>query len=123
MCRRTFTGWTSMADGSGMGADGRIRRENADAVLIASLVCVATSRLDTPDQELAVYLIGRTLPLCSRSNRIEALRDAAEGILAAWPYRRKRGDGAVMWVQAHLDLSQAVARDAIRAAKLKVEAA
>jgi hypothetical protein len=111
-----------MADGAGMAADGYIRREDADQVLIASLVCVATSRIDTPDQELAVHLIGRALPLASRSSRIEALRGAAEGILSAWPYRRKRGDGAVHWVHAHLDLCAAIARDAIRAAKAKVGA-
>lgn len=107
-----------MADGSG---SGRIRRDNADQVLIASMICVATSRIDTPDQELAIHLIGRALPLASQSSRIAALRDAATGILAAWPHRLKRGDGAVTWVRAHLDLSSAVARDAIRSALAKVE--
>lgn len=112
-----------MADGAAYLPSGRIRRENADQVLIASLICVATSRIDTPDQELAIHLIGRCLPLASRSSRIEALRDAAEGIISAWPHRRKRGEGAVHWVRAHLDLSSALARDAIRVAMAKVEAA
>lgn len=100
---------------------GRIRRENADQVLIASMICVAASRIDTPDQELAIHLIARALPLASQSSRITALRDAATGILAAWPHRRKRGEGAVTWVRAHLDLSAAVARDAIQGARAKVE--
>lgn len=108
-----------MADGAT--PSGRIRRENADQVLIASLICVAAGRIDTPDQDLAIHLVARALPLASRSSRIEALRDAAEGILAAWPYRRKRGEGAVTWVHAHLDLSRAVERDALRAALAKLE--
>lgn len=111
-----------MADGSGIAAEGRIRREDADQVLIASLICVASSRIDTPDQELAMHLIARALPLASRSARVDALRDAADGILAAWPYRRKRGEGALTWCHAHLDLSKAVARDAIRVARAKMEA-
>lgn len=111
-----------MADGSGNAGDGRIRREDADQVLIASLICVATSRIDTPDQDLALHLIARALPLASKSSRIEALRDAALGIVAAAPHRRKRGEGAVAWVRAHLDLSSAVARDAIRSARAKMEA-
>jgi hypothetical protein len=109
-----------MADGGAMAWDVRIRREDADQVLIASMICVATSRIDTPDQELAIYLIEHALPLASRSSRIEALRGAAEDILAAWPYRRKRGEGAVHWVHAHMHLSAAIARDAIRTAKTKV---
>jgi hypothetical protein len=109
-----------MADGSA--SSGRIRREDADQVLIASLICVATGRIDTPDQDIALHLIARALPLVSRSSRIEALRDAAVGILAAAPHRRKRGEGAVAWVRAHLDLSTAVARDAIRTARAKIEA-
>ncbi len=109
-----------MADGAGLSMDGRIRREDADQVLIASMICVATSRIDTPDQELAIGLIERALPMVSRSSRIEALRGPAEDILSAWPYRRKRGDGAVQWVHAHMHLSAAIARDAIRTAKAKV---
>lgn len=107
-----------MADGSGSG--GRIRREDADQVLIASLICVATSRIDTPDQELALWLIERALPMASASTRVAELRDAAQGILDAAPHRRKRGEGAVAWVRAHLDLSAAVARDAIRSARARV---
>lgn len=111
-----------MADGAGILPSGRIRQQDADQVLIASMVCVATSRIDTPDMELALYLIERSLPLVSASARIEALRDAAEGIVHAAPFRRKRGEGALVWLRAHLDLSAAVARDAIRSAKAKVEA-
>lgn len=111
-----------MADGSGGISDGRIRQADADQVLIASMICVAASRNDTPDQELAIHLIARALPLASRSPRIDALRDAADSILVAWPHRRKRGEGALIWLRAHLDLSSAVARDAIRSARAKMEA-
>lgn len=103
-----------------MSASMRIAADNADQVLIASLICVATSRIDTPDQELAIHLIECALPMASRSARIAPLRDAAIGILAAWPHRRKRGEGALHWLEANMDLSSAVARDAIRSARAKV---
>lgn len=109
-----------MADGAGH--YDRLRREDADQVLIASLICVAVSRIDDPDRELALYLVGRALPLASASKRIEALRDAAMGILAAAPHRRKRGEGALAWVHARLDLDRALARDAIRMARSRMEA-
>lgn len=107
-----------MADG-GSSHTGRIRREDADQVLIASLICVAASRIDTPDMDLALYLIKRSLPLASASSRVAAMRDAAEGILAAAP-RRRTPAGARDCCLAHLDLSRAVAVDAIRVAKTKV---
>lgn len=107
-----------MADGASF-SSGRIRREDADQVLIGAMICVATSRIDTPDMELGLYLIERALPLTSASSRIEALRDAASGILAAAPRRRKPG-GANAWCLAHWDLSRAIAADAIRVAKAKV---
>ena len=110
-----------MADGSGDIGRARLRRDAAEQVLIACMICVAASRIDSPDQELAIHLIAEALPLVGTSARIEALRDAAEGILAAWPHRRKRGEGALIWLRAHLDLSAAVARDAIRAARSKME--
>lgn len=109
-----------MADGSG---SGRMRGGKADQVLIASLICVATSRIESREQERAIDMIALYLPLASDAPRIEALRDAAEGILAAWPYRRKRGEGALTWAHAHMDLSAAVSRDAFRAALARMEAA
>lgn len=108
-----------MADGASP-ASGRIRPVDGDQVLIASLICVATSRIDTPDMDLALHLIEQSLPLASASSRIEALRDAATGILAAAP-RRRTAAGARDWCLAHLDLSRAIAADAIRVAKGKVE--
>lgn len=108
-----------MADGGRSYDSCHIRREDADQVLIASLICVATSRIDTPDQELALYLIERALPLASASTRIAALRDAAGGILAAAP-RRRTPAGARDWTIANLDLSRAIATDAIRIAKGKL---
>lgn len=109
-----------MADGSA--PSGRIRPGNADQVLIASLICVAVSRIDHPDRDYALYLIGQVLPVASKTPRIDALRDAAEGIVAAAPHRRKRGEGALEWVRACLDLDRALFRDAIRAARDRMEA-
>lgn len=107
-----------MADGASF-PSGRIRREDADQVLIGAMICVATSRIDTPDMELALHLVERTLPIASASSRVASLREAAEGILAAAP-RRRTAAGARDWCLAHLDLSRAVAVDAIRVAKGKV---
>jgi len=104
-----------MADGGSPA--GRIRTADADQVLIAALICVAVSRIDDPDRELALYLIEQALPLASKTPRINALREAAEGIIAAAPHRRKVGEGALVWVSACLDLDRAVGRDAIRAAR------
>lgn len=108
-----------MADGARSYDSCHIRREDADQVLIASMICVATSRIDTPDMDLALHLIERSLALAIRSSRVEALRDAALGILAAAP-RRRTAAGARDWCLAHLDLSRAVAADAIRVAKNKL---
>lgn len=110
-----------MADGGRSGAAAGIRRENADQVLIAAMICVSASRVDHPDREFALWLIETALPLASHSPRIETLRAAAEGIVAAAPHRRKVGEGALEWVRAHLDLDRAVARDAIRAARDRLE--
>lgn len=107
-----------MADGAAH-PSGRIKPQDSDQVLIASLICVATSRIDTPDMELALHLVERTLPIASASSRVASLREAAEGILAAAP-RRRTAAGARDWCLAHLDLSRAVAVDAIRVAKGKV---
>lgn len=111
-----------MADGSGMASQRRMRCEDADRALIASLICVATSRIDDPDRELALHVVGQVLPMTSASARIEGLRDAALGIVAAAPHRRKRGEGALAWVHACLDLDRALARDAIRIVRNTMEA-
>lgn len=110
-----------MADGAQAYPTGRIKPQDADRCLIAALICVATSRIDTPDQDLALHLIERTLPLASRSSRIEGLRDAALGIVATAPHRRKPGKGATDWCVANIDLSRALSRDAIRIARSVVE--
>lgn len=109
-----------MADGSS--THDRLRREDTDRVLISSLICIAVSRIDDPDRELALYLVERALPLASRSPRIESLRDAALGIVAAAPHRRKRGEAALIWTRACLDLDRAIGRDAIRVARSLMEA-
>lgn len=110
-----------MADGSGMASGRRMRCEDADRALIASLICIAVSRIDDPDRELALHVVSQVLPSTSKSSRIEALRDAAVGIVAAAPHRRKRGEGALTWVHACLDLDRALARDAIRIVRCTME--
>jgi len=109
-----------MADG-GSHPSGRIRPVDADQVLIAACIAVASSRFDEARVDLAMELIRRTLRMVSASTRIQALLPAAQEIVAAWPHRRKRGEGALAWCTAHLDLSEAVARDAMRQALAKVE--
>jgi hypothetical protein len=110
-----------MADGSAS-TPGAVRRSDADRVLIAAMICISACRIDCPDRELALWLVEEALPLASTSPRIEALRDAAEGIVAAAPHRRKRGEGALIWARACLDLDRAMARDAIRVARAMVAA-
>jgi hypothetical protein len=100
---------------------GRIRREDADQIVVACLIHVAARVFDDSDRDLALELLGRALPLASRSSRMEALRPAAKAVLAAAPHRRKRGDGASDWMRAALLVNQAVARDALSRAVALVE--
>lgn len=110
-----------MPDGSRSLPSGRIRPGDADQVLIAGMICVATTLLDDHDMDMGLYLIERALPLVSASSRMADLTPAASEILAAAPHRRKRGEAALRWVHANIDLRRALARDAIRIARSKVE--
>jgi hypothetical protein len=109
-----------MADG-GAHPTGRIRPADADQVLIAACITVASSRFDEARVDKAMELIRRCLRMVSASTRVQSFLPAAEEIVAAWPHRRKRGAGAVQWCTAHLDLSEAVARDAMRQALARLE--
>lgn len=100
-----------MADGAEI--SGRIRREDADQVVVACLIQIAASVFDDTPRALALQLLERALPLASRSTRMEGLRPAAEGILLAAPDRRKAGDGATDWMRAVFVVNQAVAKDAL----------
>lgn len=109
-----------MADGASL-PTGQIRRENADEVLIRAMTCVACSLYDDANQDTALFLIERALPLASASTRIAALSPVAERILRAAPVRRKRGEAAHDWLRALMDLRVALSRDALRGALAKVE--
>ncbi len=103
-----------MADGSSPRdvPTGFIRREDADPLVMACLVCLCASRHDDTDRETALHLLERALPLASRSVRIEALRPLALSVLAAAASRRS-ANGAVAWARAMLDLDVAMSRDAL----------
>ena len=97
----------------GVDVSGRIRREDADQIVVACLLEIAASVFDDTPRALALQLLERALPLASASSRIEALRPAAIAILAAAPDRRKAGDGATDWMRASFIVNQAVAKDAL----------
>jgi hypothetical protein len=108
-----------MADGGA--ASGRIRREDADQVLIGAMLCVACSLYDDANQQTALHLMERALPLASASTRITALTPVADRVLRAAPFRRKRGEAAHDWLRAMMDLRVALSRDALRVALARVE--
>jgi hypothetical protein len=99
---------------------GFIKRENADALVMACLVCLAASRHDDTERETALHLLERGLPLASRAPRIETLRPLALAVLAAAPGRKTR-EGATAWLRAMLDLDLAMSRDALTRALALVE--
>lgn len=113
-----------MADGAATpGRDvpqGRIRREDADAMVMACLVAIGAGIFDDTDRDLALYLLGRALPMASRSSRMEVFRPIADGILIAAPARRTRA-GAHDWFQASGVLRRALAHDAAQRAFAMVE--
>jgi hypothetical protein len=96
----------------------------AELALLSQAHAVAMTAMVAPETREVPLTAARVLHRELRDHHLaEALRDAAHGILAAWPYRRKRGEGALTWARAHMDLSAAVARDAFRAALARMEAA
>lgn len=112
-----------MADGATVGRDvpqGRIKREDADAMVMACLVTIATGMFDDTDRDLALHLLARALPMASRSSRMELFRPIAESILRAAPPRRTR-PGAHDWFQVNGDLRRALSRDAAQRAAALVE--
>jgi hypothetical protein len=123
-----------MADGSGTRPEstrpdpsrldapsGRIKPQDADQVLVACMIVVASARFHEAERELALHLMARALRMVSAATRMQALIPAAQEILAAAPHRRKRGDAALIWASAHLDLCAAVTRDALAQALARVE--
>lgn len=99
---------------------GRIRREDADALAIACMVCICASRFDDTERETALHLLRRALPMTSGSSRMAALQPHAQQVLDAAPMRRTR-DGAVLWARAVLGLDMAMSRDALTRALALVE--
>lgn len=116
-----------MADGSpqkrspdGDVPQGRIRREDADQLVMACLVCLVASRFDDTERETAIWLLDRALPLASQSSRMAVFRPLALSLLSAAPVRRTK-DGAATWCRANLELDIAMSRDALTRALALVE--
>lgn len=111
-----------MADGSATSdvPQGRIKRESADALVMACLVCLCASRFEDTERETALHLLHRALPMASRSSRMEALLPHAKAVLNAAPNRRSK-DGTAEWCRAMLDLDLAMSRDALTRALALVE--
>lgn len=101
-------------------SQGRIRREDADQVVMACLVGIVTSIFEGSDRDQALYLLERAVPLASRSSRMEVFRPLALDLLAAAPARRKR-DGAAAWMRVFAAVQMALSRDAIQRAFAMVE--
>jgi hypothetical protein len=111
-----------MADGSPLPADapsGRIRREDADQILMWSLVAVCTRLFDDSDMEVALHLVERALPLVSASTH-GGFKPIAEALVRNAPLRR-RPEGAARWAEVNMDLRQALSRDALAQAIRRVE--
>lgn len=113
-----------MADGAGTSArpSGRIKPSDADQVVIAAMIHIASSVFDDSEREVALILIGRALPMVTSSSRMQVLAPVARQLIEAAPQRNKRGDGSVAWCRATIDLRRVVARDALNQAMARVEA-
>lgn len=99
---------------------GRIRPSDADQVLIAAAIQIASSVLDDADRETALWLLARALPMAGTSARVQALVPVAERVLAA-AAGRKSAAGAAAWCRVCLELGRVVARDALSRAMARVE--
>lgn len=108
-----------MADG-GMAPSGRIKREDADQIVMAALVAVCCRLFDDSDMEVALHLVERALPLASASTRMAIFKPVAERLLRAAPLRR-RPEGSSRWAEVNMDLRQALSRDALQQAVRRVE--
>ncbi len=108
-----------MADGSGA-PSGRIKREDADQILMGSLVALCCRITDDGDTETALHLIERALPLASASTRMAVFKPIAESLVRAAPLRR-RPEGAVRWATVNMDLRHALSSDALSQAIRRVE--
>jgi hypothetical protein len=108
-----------MADGSDA-PSGRIKREDADAILMGSLVAVCCRITDDTDMDKALHLIERALPLASASTRMSVFKPIAERLVRAAPLRRRQ-EGSVRWAVVNMDLRHALSRDALQQAIRRVE--
>ncbi len=108
-----------MADAADL-PSGRIKREDADQILMASLVAITCRLVDDSDTEVALHLLERALPLTSASTRMAALRPLAGALLRAAPLRR-RPEGSLRWAAVNMDLRLALSRDALAQAMRRVE--
>jgi hypothetical protein len=108
-----------MADGADQ-PTGRIKREDADQILMAGLVAVSCRLFDDTDMETALHLIERALPLASASTRMASFKPIATNLTRAAMLRRSPV-GSARWAQVNMDLRQALARDALQQALRRVE--
>ena len=93
-------------------SSGRIRREDADQVLIAALIVICAGVFEDSDRDLALYLAARALPLASASTRMQAIKPVARDVLEAAKGRRSAA-GASAWMRANRDLRCVLASDAL----------
>ncbi len=108
-----------MSDGADL-PTGRIRREDADGILMGALVAVCCRLFDDSDMETALHLIERALPLTSASTRMAVFRPIADSLVRNAPLRR-RPEGAARWCEVNMELRVALSRDALARAVSLVE--
>lgn len=108
-----------MADGGDL-PSGRIRRDDADQILIAALIAVCCRITENSDMELALHLVERALPLASAASRTARFKPVAAALLRAAPLRR-RVEGSVRWATANMELRQILQADALQQAVRRVE--
>ncbi len=109
-----------MADLTLDAPSGRIRREDADKIVMAALVAVCCRITDDSDMETALHLIERALPMASASTRMAVFKPIAESLIRAAPLRRRQ-EGSVRWATVNMDLRHALSLDALNQAIRLVE--
>jgi hypothetical protein len=109
-----------MADGALDAPSGRIRRDDADQILMAALISICCRMIDDSDMEVALHLVERALPLVSASTRMQVFKPVAASIVRAAPLRR-RPEGAARWAEVNLELRHILSRDALQQALRRVE--
>lgn len=108
-----------MADGGDL-PSGRIKREDADQILIAALISICCRITDDSDMDVALHLVERALPLTSAATRTARFKPVAAALVRAAPLRR-RPEGAARWAVVNMELRQILQSDALQQAIRRVE--